>query len=221
MQGARDGLAQGPDHQAPDEAGVAEADFRLRGMDVDVNEARVAIKEKCQDREAVAHEVVGIGGRNRAHQQLVAHRPAADEQELAFPVGAVEGRQADEALEADTFPLGIDRQGVGGELVADDLGEARQAALRAGGARQVIEPRQVISAQREPDFRVGHGEPPDDLRHGLRFRPVGFQEFQASRRRGEKVANLDGGTGLAAGRGDGGPGAHVNRDPRARGHLLP
>ena len=40
---------------------------------------------------------------------------------------------------------------------------------------------------------MGDGEPPNDVRRGLRFGAVALQEFQARRRRGEEVGHLDAG----------------------------
>ncbi len=70
------------DDQPAHQSGIAEAHFGFRRMHVHVHERRIAFEEQRQRRMAVAREEIGIGAAHRADQQLVAHRPAVDEQEL-------------------------------------------------------------------------------------------------------------------------------------------
>ena len=75
-------MFQRADDQPAHQPGIAEAHFRLGGMHIHIHESRIAIEEQRQRRMAVARQEIGIGAAHRADQQLVAHRPAIDEQEL-------------------------------------------------------------------------------------------------------------------------------------------
>jgi len=64
---------------------------------------------------AVARQEILVGAAHRAGQQLVAHRPAVDEQILVLAGRPVERRQAGEAGEPEALAVGVDRQRVVGE----------------------------------------------------------------------------------------------------------
>src|ERR1700730_12762915 len=120
-------------------------------MDVDVDLAR--IEEEGDDRVAVAFQQVGIGGADRAEEELVAHRPAVDEEKLRQAVGTAIGREAGETLQSDAFARRIDRKRVAAEAGADERGEADEPAIlaaRGGGLAR----RPVAADQREADARM-------------------------------------------------------------------
>ena len=181
---------------------IAEAHFGLGGMDVDVDEGRIAFQEQRQRRMAVAREEIRIGAAHRADQQLVAHRPAVDEQELHRAVGAVVGRQAREAREPHALALDVDRRGVVAEIAAHD-------AARGGSSRPLneirfrlqIERAASVERQRERDIGPRHREALDHIERRQVFGARGFQEFEPRRRRVEQLAHLDARAVLAAWRG--------------------
>jgi hypothetical protein len=67
------------DDESADGAGVAKAHFRFRGVDVDVDLARVAFDEQSRHRVPVRGHEIEIGAPQRAGERLVAHRPPVDE----------------------------------------------------------------------------------------------------------------------------------------------
>ena len=85
---ARQRLLQRMHQQRAHQAGVAEAHLGLGRMHVDVDLARRQRHEQRDQRMAVARQVVGVGAAHHADQELVAHRPAVDEQILPERVGA-------------------------------------------------------------------------------------------------------------------------------------
>ena len=89
-------MAQRADDQAAHQAGVAEADLGLGRVDVDVDLVRRPVEEQRDDRVAVVRQQIVVGAAHRADQQLVAHRPAVDDQILVARQTAVQGRQADQ-----------------------------------------------------------------------------------------------------------------------------
>ena len=115
----------------------------------------------------------------------------------------MKGRQADEARERDAVPVAgrgpfrAERQRVGHEVVADDLGDAGQPALVVLAAGQIVEADRGRAFEREVDGGVRHGEAADRIGHGARLGAVALQELQPRRRGGEEIAHLDGRSGLA------------------------
>ncbi len=141
---------------------------------------------------AVARQIIGIGAAHRAEQQLVAHRPAVDEEILAERIGAREGRQRGEALDAArprARRASSDR--VGAEVGAQHVGEPRQTPRRAGQRRRPGDGRALLAREREGDIGPAHGKTAHDIAHGLGFGAVGLEEFQPRRRGVEQVAHLD------------------------------
>ena len=86
---------------------------------------------------AVALHQVGIGGAERAEEQLVAHRPAVDEEELAEAVRPAVGRQPGEAGEPRAFPHRLDRDRVVAEVAPHHVAEPRPPRVVAAEPRQV------------------------------------------------------------------------------------
>ena len=143
---------------------------------------------------------IRIGAAHRAEQQLVAHRPAVDDEMDRGAGAAMKGRQARKAGEPHALALDADGHGVLVELRAEHPREAAQEAVLAGLLRRIGEGGDVLARQGEADRRMRDGKPLDDLRHGLRLGAVALQELQARRRRGEEIRHLDAGA-LGRGRG--------------------
>ena len=192
MSGLGERVLGGADDQAAHQGGIAEADLGLGRMDIDVDQVRRHLEEERQDGMAVVRQEVAIGPADRAVEQLVAHRPAVDEEVLGLGIGAVEGRQADVAGQAQALALGVDRQRILGEVAAEDRREAAQARLEqlALGGRQVQEIALAV-AEDEADPVVRHGEPCQGVARLHLLGPGGLEELEARGCRVEEVAHLD------------------------------
>ena len=79
---------------------------------------------------AVARQKIGISPTDRADQQLVAHRPSVDEQELHLRIGAVVGGNARKAEDTHALACGVHRHGVVGEFAPHDASKALEAAFK-------------------------------------------------------------------------------------------
>ena len=132
-------------------------------MHIDVDESRIAFDEQGQRRMAVARQEIGIGAAHRADQQLVAHRPAVDEQKLHLRIGAVVGGNAGKAEDAHAFARGLHRHGIVGELAAHQARQALEAAREQIGFGRKIEHALAVQRQRESDVGARHGQTLDDV----------------------------------------------------------
>ena len=131
---ARERLLQRAHDQRAHEPAVAKAHFGLGRMHVDVDLARVELDEQSEDRLAVARQIVRISRAHGPEEELVAHRPSVDEQVLPERVGATERRQCRIALEREAVPAAGNRDGVGGEIGAEDVAKPREPPGRRPGA---------------------------------------------------------------------------------------
>ena len=112
--------------------GVAEAHLGLGRVHVDVDRLGRAGQEQRRGRVAVAGEQVGVGGAQRAEQQLVAHRAAVDEEVLRHRRAAREGRQRREAAEAQALA----RRRRSAARSRRSPGRAARAAGRRGASKR-------------------------------------------------------------------------------------
>ena len=103
------------------------------------------------------------------------------------------------AGERETLAGHVDGHGIAGKVRPQHRAEPTQqrgrARLALGGEHQRAP---ALGAEREADLRLRHREPAQDLGDGGGLGPVGFEEFQPGRGRGEEFGDLDPG---AAGRG--------------------
>ena len=189
-------MPQAADDQPPDPAGVAEADFGLGGVDVDVDLLAGKIDEQGEDRVAVAGEQVLIGGADGADQQAVLHRAAVDEQILMIGDAAVEGRKAGDAAEPGGAAHIVDGEAVFGEVAVGQRRDARRPVLvgldRQGAA--------AVMFEGEADIGPGHGEPLHHVEAGAIFAALGAQELAAGGDAGEQILDGDAGAGRKRGR---------------------
>ena len=193
MQRRFEALLQSADEEAAHQARIVKAHFGLGRVDVDIDEVRVAAEKQDERRVPAGRQIVQIGAAHRAVKELVADRPAVDEEILRARVGAVEGRQAGEAVEAR--PLRA-RPSTARALARnsrratwrDTAREDRRVARRAG---RPFEAAADIAGEGKADLGMGHGEALDGVGDGLRLGPVAFQEFEPRRRRGEEIAHFD------------------------------
>ena len=122
--------AQAADDQPAHRRRIAEADLGLGRVDVDVDLVERHLEEQGRDRVAVAREQVAIGGAQRADQQPVLHRPRVDEQILLVGHAAVEGRQADDAGQAQAVADAVDADAVPVELAVEQRRDPRRRVRR-------------------------------------------------------------------------------------------
>ncbi len=149
-------------------------------------------------RMAVAGEEILVGAADRADQQLVAHRPAVDEEILVAGGGAVERGEPGEAAEPHTLARRRDRQRIVGEVAAENGGEPRAPRRPGVGACEIAalggKPQQhaiLVADDGEGDRGIGHGEAPHGIDRLVALAARGLHEFESRRRRIEEVAHLD------------------------------
>ena len=196
MAGGGERGAQRAHDQAAHDAGVAEADLGLGGMDVDVDHLGRRLEEQRHHRMAVARQEILVGAAHGAGQQLVAHRPAVDEEILVLAGRPVERRQAGEAAQAKALAVGVDGQRIVGELAAHDGAQPRQPrgiALSSsdGVAAGEVDQRALLAFEAEGDRGMGHREAPHRIGDMARFGARLLQELQPGGRGKEEIAHLD------------------------------
>ena len=135
MAGGGKRMAQRADDQPAHQGRVAKADLGLGRVDVDVDLVGRPVEKQRDDRMAVARQHVLIGAAHRARQQLVAHRPAVDDEILVARQGPVQGRQAGEPGQAKPAALGIDRQRILGEIAAEQRRKPAPRGRSTAGRR--------------------------------------------------------------------------------------
>ena len=96
MAGGVERMAQRADDQTAHQRRVAEANFGLGRMDVDIDLVGRTFEEQRDDRMAVARQHILIGTAHRTNQKPVAHRPAVHDKVLVTRQRAVQRRQADQ-----------------------------------------------------------------------------------------------------------------------------
>ena len=190
--GACQRVLQRADDEAARARGVAEAYLGLRRMDVHVHLVRRHIEEQRHHGMPVARQHILVSRAHGAGQQPVAHRTAVDEQELHPRGRAVEGGQAGMSGQAQPLALGVNGQGIVGEVAPHHSGQAaaprREQIAERGRQHQGLSP---VVRQGKGDARMGHGQPLDRVERMHRFGPLGLEELEAGGRGIEQVAHLD------------------------------
>ena len=191
MQRLAQALLDRPDDEAAHEARIAKAHLGLGRVHIDVDLARFAFDEEGDDRVPVGGQEIEVGPAQRARERLVAHGAAVDEDELLARVRTAIGRQADPAQEPHAVAARIDFERIRGEVVPQRLAQPLGAARFARAASRPVEARADVGRERKARLGRGHRQPLDDVGYGDRLGPVGFQELEPRRRRGEEIARLD------------------------------
>ncbi len=137
--------------------------------------------------------------------------PSIDEKKLLKRVRAIEGRQSRKTSQLNPFPNRIDGNSVVAELLAHNLGNARQQCLLTAGST-IIQNGSVRSGQGKPDFGMRQSEAFHNISYGCRFSPIGLEEFQACRCGEKQVPYFNLCTGIQGGGDDRGFVSAVNRD---------
>ncbi len=196
-------VANGVAHEVVRQRSMAEADFGLRRMHVDVDLFQIAIQK--QQREGIAgrrHQVV-IGGGEGVQQQAVADQAPVDEQVNRIAIEALHLRAADEAAQAEAARASLlvfDRQREGARLIAqieqlfEDLAaEDLIDALAQSGDRGYIQELGVVMAQQKALVGMRQAVVRDQRGDVRDFGLLGAQEFLARRNVVEQVAHGDDG----------------------------
>ena len=163
----------------------------LAGMDIDVDLARVAFDEQRDDSVAVGGQKIHIGRPNRAGEDLVAHRPAVDENRLRERVRPAEGRQPDPPGEPNPVARRFEGERIFDEVVAERLPQPLAAAGFSRSASRPFEGSADVGYKGEPGVGAAEREPLHHVGGREGFAPVGFQELEPGRGGGEQVARLD------------------------------
>ena len=140
---------------------------------------------------AVARQVIGVGGAHHADQQLVAHRPAVDEEKLPERIGARQRRQRGEALDAQALAPADHLDGVGLKLGAQNIGQPRKPSGRARQGGRPGHRRALFAREREGHVGPAHREPAHHVADRLGLGAVGLEKLEPRRRRVEQVADFD------------------------------
>ena len=133
---------------------VAEADFELRGMRVDIDELRIERQMQHVGGVPAVVEHVAVAEPYGACEQLVAHAPAVDEPELLVGLRARGGRQGYPTRELHRAGGVVDGNEARDELLSQHLGEALLARGLARRRRR-IEQDALAASKTERDIRAG------------------------------------------------------------------
>ena len=144
-------------------AGSRKRTSALAGCTLTSTSRGSSVDEQRHDRMAVARQVVGVGAAHRAEQQLVAHRPAVDEQILRRAHWRACRSAAPRSLDRDAVASAADLDRVGAELGAENVGEPGEPPGRAGQRRRPGDRRALLAGEREGDVGPAHGEPAHHL----------------------------------------------------------
>ena len=190
-------------HQPAHQGRIAKAHLGLGRVDVDVDQLGRQVEEQGGQRLAVVEQEVGIGRAQGLLEEPVLDRAAVDDQMLAAPVAAAEGRQGGKAGEPDPVALGLDLNRVGDELAAQDGGQPVQEPVGEQPGRGLgAKSRPAVDREREGELGPGQGQAAQRLLGGLGLGPLAAQEGQPGGHLVEQVADLDPGAGGTGGRHD-------------------
>ena len=174
---------------------IAQLDFGLGRMDVDIDRLRGHGQSGRDQRERPRRQPVAVGLLHRIREPAVMHGPAVDEQPDRIPRSARVVRRAGKALQRHRCPFRIrlQRQRSRGRLRAEDAGQRPAQRLRPvrAGLRFVSQRRATVDHQAQRAARVGQ----DCVRRRPQQRaalgPPAGQEGAARRLPGEQVDHFD------------------------------
>ena len=164
-----------------------ETDFHLRRMDVDIDLRGVHFDFEEGDRIAPDHQHAAVRLYQRVLKRFIANETAVQEEVLAAVIAPRQVGMADVAGNADTFPLGFDRDQFGGELGAERAGDP---FAHPGTGGQVVDDAAVMPED-EMNIGVRNREPDDSLGNMAELGQRPFEEFPPYRSVEEEVPHLD------------------------------
>ena len=182
---------------AVEPAGILEADFQLRGMDVHVDHFGRHLHRQKGDRLAADHQQPAIGLAQGVLQRPVADVPAVEKEILHPVVAAALAGMGRIAGERHLVLDALDPNQVVGQLAAEEQRDPLQPAV-AGGQ---LEDRLVVVPQREMDVRRGQGDAGERLGDVAELGGRGPQKLPPHGRVEEQVVHLDARADRAAARG--------------------
>ena len=210
MAGFVERVAQPPHDQPAHRGRIAEADFGLGRVDIDIDLTARDLNEQRCDRVAVAGEQVAVGGAERPDQQAILHRARIDEQILLVGHPAIEGRQADHPGQPEPVADKIDAEPIAVELVSEQRRDARRRVRRL---QRQDSPSVMI--EREADIGARHRQPLNRIQTGGIFGARGAQKLAPGRHLVEQAFDPDSGAGGKCARPFLDPRAMVDDDPPA------
>ena len=164
--------ANGVADEVVDEAGLAEADLGLGGMDVDVDLLRGHLEEEQDDGEGGGWEDVAIGFAERVEDELVADEALVDEDVDGVAIEFLQLGLGDETGETEVAGFGWCV--VGFALPGRWLGEAGAGEVELGGGGEHVVAGVFAEDLEEPVGGVGYGGRYEEcLRRGVEFEVFG------------------------------------------------
>ncbi|VVE59435.1 hypothetical protein PTE30175_05467 [Pandoraea terrae] len=192
-------------HELVNAARIAETDFDLRRMDVDVDQLRRQIEVDDVGRVAFAMQHVFIRRPHGVREQFVANEPSVHEEELLVGAATAGGRQADEPGKPQLCRAFVEYQMRVGEIAAE---HARDPGR--GFRRVPVFDGPVVVQDREADFGPCEGTAADDVHAVAELGLFGLQELAPRGRIEIQVPYVDrGADGTGGGRDR--PGIAVDR----------
>ncbi|MNM52975.1 hypothetical protein D3C81_640660 [compost metagenome] len=167
-------------------ARLAEAHFDLGRVHVDVDHLRRQVQAQHVRREAVAMQDVLIGAAHGVVEQLVAHKPAVDEEILLVRPPPGRRGQPREAIEVQRAGFLVQRQPGACEVGAQHLRGARGHVA----AVPVLE-RLAVVMDRNRDIGPRQRRPPDHLQAVSQLGLFRFEELSARWRVEVQVLHID------------------------------
>ena len=139
----------------------------------------------------VTRQKILIGRAQHADQQLVLHRTSIHEQILVLRRPPIECRQPRKPRHLHALALRLDLDRVLAEFAAQHGAQTLQPRF---GQRALLglqlDNRPLVRLEMEGYIRPRQRQPPHRVRNRLRLRSLGLHEFQACRRRIEKIAHI-------------------------------
>jgi hypothetical protein len=185
-----EGRFDGAKHEVVHELRVAEPNFQLRRMRVDVHAARIDGDVHDVRRLPRLEQHVSITEPRGMAQQLVADEPIVHERVLHVGLAAGERRRRQPPAQAQAFDRSLEMPCVLHELVAAHLRHAPLLALAPASGRQQ-EHGPAVTGQLELDVEASERE---IAQHGVdvaELRFLRFLEFPPRRRVEKEIAHLD------------------------------
>ena len=189
--GARRRRAPGAARRSPGRApapGSRKRTSALAGWTLTSTTSGSQLEKQRRRRMPVAGQQVGIGRPQRAEQQLVAHRPAVDEEVLRHRRAARVGRQRREARRDAARRASASMRSAFATKSGPSIARSRAPSPSKRSPGSGVEPQHLARrlgvgavGQGEGDPGRGHRQAAHHLADRLRLRPVGAQELQPRR----------------------------------------
>ena len=171
-------------------AAIAEADFRLGGVYVDVDQRWVDLQEQAAARLTATMQLIAVGLADGVLNHLVAYVTAVDESVLHFAFREDRRGNHGPAVELEQVVTLVNAAAGFEKIVAEHLTDAAFKCFSGPGLRCL-----AVTADGERNFRVGQRLTANHL-HAVRLFGAGaFQKLTAGRRVEIQIAHFNDGAG--------------------------